>query len=166
MGSLTPRCQNSDDASVSNNCSIYGIVQDVSRRPRPDRLAVARVTGIAKRYVNSELELSRTNAGALFWLSVAAFWPHSTMSRCDTSTNDAQRLRSSARVRVPIREPRDLLLIRRFRSRYFGTEVISGWLQFWLQFADVCPSPPTSTEAGFHRVRTQPDTVGHGEANS
>src|SRR5262245_39534011 len=40
------------------------------------------------------------------------------------------------------------------------------WSQFWLQFAGVCPGPPTATEAGFRRVRTQADALGLSPADS
>jgi hypothetical protein len=44
--------------------------------------------------------------------------------------------------------------------------MISEWLQFWLQFADVCPRPPTTAGAGSRSVRTQPDAVGHSGTDS
>jgi hypothetical protein len=40
--------------TLSNNCSSCGAVQDVSRRPSPERLAVARVTGIVRRHSGTE----------------------------------------------------------------------------------------------------------------
>jgi hypothetical protein len=50
------------------------------------------------------------------------FWPHRAMSRCDTSTKDAQHFRNSAQVEARMHGSHDLLLIRMFRWRYLGTE--------------------------------------------
>ena len=65
------------------------------------------------------VELSRSDVRSP-WGSVAIFWPHRVINRCDTSTNDERHSRSSTHVYVCIHEPLDLLLIRGFRVRVPG----------------------------------------------
>src|SRR5262245_30078040 len=65
------------------------------------------------------MELSRSRYST-FRLSVATYWPRDAVSRHDTSTNDAHRLRSSAWAQAGVHGSCDLLLIRGFRVRVPG----------------------------------------------
>ena len=73
--------------------------------------------------VGNPVELSRSKGRSLR----GHVWPHHAMSRRDTSTNDAQGLRSSACASVPIRGSWKLLIIRRFRFEPERATRLRSW---------------------------------------